>query len=110
MPTVNILRRADEHAALELMPVPALCVRGPWAVTPSDDKECPGFAVTFIPTGKKVWPNEPGSAGLLRAKELAEALEKVLADLREAQYEASRPRFGEGSSEPGFEGWDYMDV
>lgn len=40
----------------------------------------------------------------------AEALEKVLADLREAQYEASRPRFGEGSSEPGFEGWDYMDV
>ena len=77
MPIVNILRRADERAALELMPVPALCVRGPWAVTPSDDKECPGFAVTFVPTGKKVWPNEPGAAGLLRAKELAEALEKV---------------------------------
>ena len=77
MPNVNILRRADERATLELMPVPALCVRGPWAVTPSDDKECPGFAVTFVPTGKKVWPNEPGAAGLLRAKELAEALEKA---------------------------------
>jgi len=52
-------------------------------------------------------------AGARKAQALrvnAQALEKVLVDLREAQYEASKPRWGQGSTEPGFEGWDHMDV
>lgn len=79
MPIVNILRREphEDDSEARMKAVPALYVRGPWAVTPSDNADCPGFTVTFVPTGRKAWPNQPGPAALARAKELVDGLMEV---------------------------------
>ena len=52
--------------------VPALHVRGCWAVTPSDDSSSPGFAVTHQATGMKAWPMRPGAVTLGQARTMAE--------------------------------------
>lgn len=94
MPNVNILRR-DPHESddvAQLKSVPAIYVRGPWAVTPSDDPDCPGFAVTFTPSGRKAWPNRPGSASLAQAKDRVDALHSVWPHMHAGFSEIQRDR------------------
>ena len=74
MQTVNILRRAPGKAEIEMKPMRVFHTAGPWVVTPSDDADCPGFAVTFTTSGKKAWPNQPGPAALPTATRIANEL------------------------------------